>query len=254
MTDKFIQIQTGIPRNQLYPMLRFCLNAIECDIDNPSHLKECFGTIRTHFFSGLPPKHGLDLLTRLRTAKGDENLIDFEFSSSIFGNNPFDDSHSDPNLLQTVLLQRSGYQNAAEDLALRQIQSRKKMAMSAATPEKRAVFAKSVVNYAIASGSLDMYRQELIWARRFIRDPAAVNSIYPCHVQEAVVLLAGIPQTGALDKNFPAAQLGERIKLGNQIVREMFETVFLALREPWFDSSQVAEYVLYFQSFFNWPC
>ena len=35
----------------------------------------------------------------------------------------------------------------------------------------RAFFAKSALFYAIASGSLQLYSETLVWVRRFVRDP-----------------------------------------------------------------------------------
>ncbi|KAF1961014.1 hypothetical protein CC80DRAFT_590316 [Byssothecium circinans] len=236
MTSGFIRIQHGIRQCRVYALLEFCLKAVGCDLENPEHLKECFGMISYDLLYKLPPRQALDLLTRLRNAKGAENLVgQGPYFDSLLGHIALaNDGTGDPGMWRTVLLQRSGYQQAAEDLASKLIQIHKKKAMSGSTPEQRATFAKSVLFYAVASGSLDMYGKELMWARRYVRDPLVATPLWQSHVNETKCLLAGIPETHLLREGLSASQLKERVGSGNRILRELFKTIFTALHEPSF--------------------
>ena len=62
---------------------------------------------------------------------------------------------------------------------LASIEELKKKALKAREQDDRAHFAKSALFAGIASGSQDLYRSTLLWARRYVRDPVRLYSQYP---------------------------------------------------------------------------
>ncbi|KAF2636252.1 hypothetical protein P280DRAFT_153707 [Massarina eburnea CBS 473.64] len=232
----FIKIIHDVPRTRHYAVLEFCFKAIGGDIGNPEHLRRYFGVTPYSLLSRLSPGDALSLFNRLRSAKGDENLVERGPFTSVLGHSAYttSDINGDPDIWQIVLLQRNGCQLEAEELASKQIKVCKKSAMTGSTPEKRAAFAKSVIFSAIASGSLDLYGQELIWARRYVRDPLVVAPLWQTHVDEAKALLSGIPERHLLQKGMLTKDLIPRIVTGNRILHELFDIAFTALREPSF--------------------
>jgi hypothetical protein len=62
---------------------------------------------------------------------------------------------------------------------LASIEEQKKKALKAREQDDRAHFAKSALFIGIASGSQDLYRSTLLWARRYVRDPVRLSSQYP---------------------------------------------------------------------------
>ncbi|KAK1985285.1 hypothetical protein LZ30DRAFT_584422 [Colletotrichum cereale] len=115
------------------------------------------------------------------------------------------------------------------------LQERKKKASSSRDWESRAFWAISAINMSVASGSLDVYAEILLWARRFTKEPNTVKEIYASgslHTVEGRKLLSGIPQTThAANQDFDAA---EKIRSANKIMLQLLETASAALREPSF--------------------
>ncbi|KZL63359.1 hypothetical protein CI238_10501 [Colletotrichum incanum] len=115
------------------------------------------------------------------------------------------------------------------------LQERKKKASSSRDWESRAFWAISALNMSVASGSLDVYAETLLWARRFNKGSNTVKEIYASgHFQtvEGRKLLSGISQTAyATSQDFDAA---EEIRSANKIMLQLLETASMALREPSF--------------------
>jgi hypothetical protein len=54
------------------------------------------------------------------------------------------------------------------------VEGQRNKAVKSREQKDRALHAKSALFHAISSGSLELYRNTLIWARRFIRDPVSI--------------------------------------------------------------------------------
>ncbi|KAH7391216.1 hypothetical protein BKA64DRAFT_710121 [Cadophora sp. MPI-SDFR-AT-0126] len=96
----------------------------------------------------------------------------------------------------------------------------------------RAFHAKSALFLAISSGSLQLYGETLIWAKRFVRDPLTVKSVFAkssINTAQRLGLLSGIPEKlyGVVLLN-----IAQDIKTSNCIILELFEAVVSALKEP----------------------
>ncbi|KAF3925183.1 hypothetical protein ABW20_dc0102657 [Dactylellina cionopaga] len=211
-----------VDRPLRYKLLKVCFKEI-VDIDLDEKPEENFKLIKSSLsssiLSNLEPVDALDLLTRSRKAKGDTSLI----------KEPF-------NLWHVLLLRDTKQQEKAEEIALNCLGPRKKSASSNSDPKERAFYAKSSLYYAIASGSLTIYKETLDWARRFMRDRSAIPEIYKSYPKEAQKLLSGIPEF--IDVNQDRTHFRNRVEEANKIIEELFDTVYLALREPSFEVSE----------------
>ena len=104
---------------------------------------------------------------------------------------------------------------------------------------ERLSWAKVVICCAIASGSLDLFEETLMWARRFNKDPLTVRELYAdttVHAKEALDLISGlstISETHAVS----ALQFQESVKYGNRIMLLLLETACQCLCEPSFNRS-----------------
>lgn len=57
------------------------------------------------------------------------------------------------------------------------VEAKKKKATQSRDQDDRADHAKAALVYAISSGSLDLYGDTLMWARRFVRDPVSFQAL-----------------------------------------------------------------------------
>lgn len=121
-------------------------------------------------------------------------------------------------------------QNAISDI--------KDKAQKARQQAARSVLVKQTFHYAVASGSLDICRDTLLWTRKYIKDPVTCMEIYSgqtLFLNEALDLLSGLPVTDEYSPS-SADQAHHDVRLGNQICEDLVETACLALNEPSFQS------------------
>lgn len=228
-------ILTGIPAKQSYPLLKLCYQAsTSFDLESDEDLAKTEGSIHHSFFFNMSPADALLLFSRLRRIRGDIDLIDADRNCSIFSStSTFEGSSGDPNLIHIFLLSLNGKEDEAKTMASGYIDMRKKKAATASQPEQRAFFAKSALFAAIATGSLQMLKRILEWAKRFLRDPLVICEIYlHSYPEEAIRLLSGIPES--INRTLSQAELHQRVSAANTILRGMFDTACEALREPSF--------------------
>ena len=129
-----------------------------------------------------------------------------------------------------ILLDRAGHEKDARERA----ETHKEKSFRSREQTDRAFYAQSAAFYAIASGSLDLYDEIMIWSRRYLRDPLSVKTIYgrdAINSPEGIALLSGIPDD--LSK-YKAHEVRDLIERGNNVVMHIFETAILALPEPSF--------------------
>lgn len=220
-------------KSRRYPLLRFyCQCLYQCDLDSESNIKatKLPPLTNTLLNSILPPGDALSLFTRIRSARGDHNLID----RSAYSYGESDASTSvDVDMWHALLLFRSSRYAEAAQFARQFFEARKTVTMSSAVQERRAANARSAVDFAILSGSLELYMEAHQWARRFVRDPLTIRELYRTTTREGMVLLSGIP--GSLNNTIPVSELRTRVEYANKIMLFMFETTCIALREPSFN-------------------
>ncbi|KAF2680539.1 hypothetical protein K458DRAFT_345208 [Lentithecium fluviatile CBS 122367] len=232
--DIFEDMLSGVSRPRRYPLLRFCFEIVfSRNLDVENDLKGEPYYLSYGLLDGMRAEDALSLFQRLRSAQGGEFVGRAPNSDHILSYSPTLESRAgDPDLWETVLLRRNHRQEAAESIATQCMQSRMKAAISGSSPEQRAFYAKSVLNFAVASGSLDLYQQAHEWAQRFNRDPLVVKEIYQSQHTDTQSLISGIPDK--LCKETTSLELLQRVKLANRILYSLFDRACSSLREPSF--------------------
>lgn len=230
--DSFL---TRILPSRRYDLLRFGVQAsTQLDIDVDTDLANVKGYLTQNLLFKLRPGDALSLFSRLRKIRGDENLVDQGNPRSILFLTPTYEAHNgDPEMFHIQLHKLNGYSEEAEALATRYIERRKKQATSASQPEQRGFYGKSALFSAIASGSLDLYRNTVEWSKRFIRDPLVLKEIYPrSYPEEVISLLSGIAEPH--NASLTMSDLYDRVEKANSILTSIFETACDAILEPSF--------------------
>ncbi|PSN72572.1 hypothetical protein BS50DRAFT_658535 [Corynespora cassiicola Philippines] len=234
----FEPLLTGIKKPWRYSLLRLCIQATDQqDIDLKSALKYSKHHLSDLFLEKIGITAGLGLFIRQRNARGDENLVTLGSHGSILCQpSAYGAQSGDPELYHTLLLQQAGHQEEAESRAEGNLEKHKNKAMISSDQGERAFNAKSAVNFSIASGSLSIYKETMLWARRYIRDSRTSYEIFGEYPSEAISLLIGLPHN--LDQESSPSSIRDRVVEANTILRDLFKTVCLALREPSFNKPQ----------------
>ncbi|KAK7190338.1 hypothetical protein PSPO01_03313 [Paraphaeosphaeria sporulosa] len=224
---------SGVWKSRRYALLQFyCSSLYQCDLENEADIKTAKLPPLTNTLLNkmLPPEDALSLFTRIRSAKGDYKLVD---RSAYDYGEPGADTIIDADMWQALLLFRASHYAEAENFARQCFEARKKKTVSSAGEQRRATSARSAIDFATLSGSLDVYMEAQQWARRFIRDPLTTRELYQTTTREGITLLSGIPRT--LSRDTPLSELQNRVEYANKIMLFMFETTCIALREPSFN-------------------
>lgn len=115
------------------------------------------------------------------------------------------------------------------------IEDYKRKAAKSREQSERASYAKAAILYAIASGSLGLYGDAVVWSRRFLRDALTMRSLVYRDVvlsSEGIDLLCGIPKQDAT-----LHEASAQATVANGILLEFYETMQLAKKEPQFQDS-----------------
>lgn len=132
------------------------------------------------------------------------------------------------------------------------VEKHKKKAMSSKDQSDRALHATQAMQWAVTSNSLEVYKEAVLWARRYIRDPVGyversylsdqwltdlqltVPELHQYSTIDEQYLLAGNP--GNLkDDGHTVESLRQKVVQANEILWIHLETVLMALREPSFN-------------------
>lgn len=232
---------SGIRPSRRYALLRLCFQeSTGLDIDDENDLRKVKGKLSDDLLNQLEAKEALSLFTRLRVARGDDELVVIQRANTILNITcAFGSSRADCDLYEVVLQNQAGNHGEAEKLALRRLDARKQQAYSASKPEERAFYAQSALYFAVASGSPSLYQQSLKWTERFLRDPLVIRELYPRYAnsypREVIKILSGVPEN--IGPSEDVATVTERVQACNAILVGMFDTACAALREPSFSSS-----------------
>jgi len=239
----------NIPRPRRYELLQLCCKTISgLDLDVDDDLKKLsLGPLNRELLKQITPKEALRFFTRVRSARGEENFVTQGPPGSITSHRlTFDNHNGDPDLWHAVLLLQCDQQKEAEIISARGFESCKKAAMSSPSQEKRAFYAHGAICYATASGSLELYKEAHLWARRFVRDPLTPSKLYGSRLIEANALLSGIPTV--FQDHVTADGIRHRVEEANQMIMILYETRCSALREPSFNRGS---WTSIFQLFFD---
>ncbi|KAL5417684.1 hypothetical protein PMIN04_007642 [Paraphaeosphaeria minitans] len=223
----------GVWKSRRYAVLQFyCRCLYQCDLDNEADLTNVILPPLTNTLLNkiLPPEDALLLFARIRSARGDYNLVD---RSAYDYGEPGADTIVDVDMWHALLLFRAPRYAEAEKLAGQCFEARKKVTMSSAGRQRRSTSARSAIDFATLSGSLDIYMEAQQWARRFIRDPLTARELFQTTTREGINLLSGRLRT--LNRDAPFSELQNRVEYANKIMLFMFETTCIALREPSFN-------------------
>lgn len=227
--------------DQPYRILQFFCTSLGYNLDNPEHMRDVFRRMDGDMISRLDPHDSFTLFNHLRAANYD-NVANTTGSNASpiwsrwrFTRIPYTEFSSGPDLWQVILLQRSGRQKDAEELAMVNIKERRECALRSADPNLRGQHIGSVLAYSAASGSLEMYKQQQIWARRFLRDPLVAMKLWRSACMRDMRLLSGIPGKHLLQSDASVGDIDQNIVAANKIIAELFETVEMAKSEPFFE-------------------
>ncbi|KAF2003987.1 hypothetical protein P154DRAFT_64050 [Amniculicola lignicola CBS 123094] len=223
-----------IAKTKRYQFLRLCIKTTnQVDIESDSDLKQFPQVWGPLLLQDLDVENSLHLLRRLRKARGSQALISQgAFNSVTSTAMSWGSSYGDVDVLELLLTQQNGNKSEAEEMALPLIKGRKRKAATEPDQACRAFYAKSVLHLAIASGSLAISKDVVVWLRRFVKDPLTVPVLFQDYAKEAIDMLCGIPKnsSGELDPKL----IHTTVQNANEVLWILFETVILALREPSF--------------------
>ncbi|KAK1722774.1 uncharacterized protein BDZ83DRAFT_754052 [Colletotrichum acutatum] len=186
----------------------------------------------------------LRLVQRLMAAFPDGRFLEYSYprGSSIFEHEQdYDSVQGDAFALEVFLLRSSPASsplNTSYDSKVdADLERRRKEASSSRDWESRALWAQSVLDLSIAAGSLDLYAENLLWARRFNKDVFTVRDLYDersMKTAEGLDLLSGIEIASfAGQPDFDAAK---SVRSANKIMMQLLETASMATREPSFQA------------------
>ena len=188
--DKHMDLIFKVDHRLRYSLLRLLLlhaNDPPRDIDDPKDLKNMHLVWPLYVFTSLPLDHALSLLERLLRVRTELDFLGLGGGILALPSYP-GSRHVDPQLLQLYLTR--GRDASAEAAKLGEeahqipysklmcfeaVIRHKKKAATAREQTNRAFFAKSALFYAIASGSLKLVGDVVLWMRRYTRDPVCLR-------------------------------------------------------------------------------
>ena len=233
----YCEILRVVRRSRRYALLRLICyhspNAVT-NIELDQDIKETsIKSWPVKLFLLLEQDHGLSLLERLLRTDQKDALLKLKHINSIFFHSPFFlNDIGDHDILLAHL--RQGQDRA-------EIQTRETIAILKAKSSKckeqteRAYFAKSAVFVSIASGSLELYGEVVMWQKRFQADyhtMKTINETRTCNTEEGITLLSGIPDN--LYES-DAIIIKDRVAKANDILSSFLESAMSCMREPSFN-------------------
>lgn len=120
---------------------------------------------------------------------------------------------------------------------LENIRLNKAKAIKSRDQPDRAFHASAAVCFAIATRSLAVYQEVILWQKRFLRDPLTVISIFDGRTvctQESIALLSGVPEDL---EDISGLDIRTRIEKSKRIVMHLLEYALSALKEQFFACS-----------------
>ncbi|KAM0816236.1 hypothetical protein AB5N19_02038 [Seiridium cardinale] len=199
------------------------------------------------FFMYLHAPAALRLFLRLAKARPDGKFISRGYysreykvvTSTAVGDRRVDSDIIGAHLqsqLTAVLDEKSEWFMRAKKLVF----ERRNKASNTRESEERAEWAESAFKLSIATGSLNLYADTLLWARRFNRDHHTVKSLYQSpimHTEEGLDLLSALPTHKAKQRVLSLEDIKAAVIKSNEIMFALLETAAMGIQEPWFSQS-----------------
>ncbi|EME86466.1 uncharacterized protein MYCFIDRAFT_84598 [Pseudocercospora fijiensis CIRAD86] len=212
-----------------YRLFRIVMSVAACfkvDIESEDDLKSLDFAWSSDLLLALPGLETRHLLQRLIKVKAGDVF------QAGFAN--YDKRFSHDSTL--VLLWLSKDQPDLLSSASEVVEESKKEASKARQQEERARWASYALHCATASCSLDLYRETLLWAKTYTRNPITVTDIYSessIHRERSLNLLCGFAEKAEAAANTPQ-EVSESVRKANRICEELLQTACEALTEPSF--------------------
>lgn len=220
-----------------WPLLRlYCLHVPKrgIDIDTADDFKLLAEQPwPSDIFYQLSKDQAVRLLEGLHSANPNYSFLEGPARTSILSNRGIMSQQNFNVVLLLTILQRNSKETQKK--AGSAIDELRKKAATAREQSDRAQLAKAASNYAIASGSFELYGETVLWQQRYVRDPLTVKVIFgrdAVTTCEGVELLSGIPQE--LPEDMTLAEVALRVGKANEILMLFHETMRMAKREPSF--------------------
>ncbi|KAI6368374.1 hypothetical protein MCOR25_004671 [Pyricularia grisea] len=182
-------------------------------------------------FEGLEKEKSVHFLQRLYEANPD-----FDFLTKCHGTTIYQLSRLGPRRNFNVELLLTVYRRGspgALSKASEEVDRLRKTAATSREPEDRTLYARAAAHYAIASGSLDLYGETVLWQQRFVRDYFAAKSLFTRDAllnQEGINLLSGIPSP--LPEEVSWGGIRKQIAAANGILKTLNESAKISKEEP----------------------
>lgn len=237
--QKVTALLYDVRTNLRYKLLRELLQYLQhfgIDLDEDAQIQKLGARWPASIFLVLLPEDARKFLGRL------EHLLPAGFidwsclpkTDYVLGHSVFKFDHRNDTTILRVYLWRGQPINLY--IARQVINDRQKLATDSREQADRAYWAKSAIFCAISSGSLDLYKETLLWTRRFNRDAMTVKELYApgtLQTEEGLSLLSGIPGRSGF-RGATITRIKQDLVIGNLVVLLLLETATMALREPSF--------------------
>ena len=234
-----------------WPLLRlYCLHVPKrgIDIDTANDFKPLAKQPwPSEIFYQLSKDQAVRLLEGLHSANPNYDFLEGPGRASILSTRGIMSQQNFNVALLLTVLQRNSEETQKK--ASSAVDELRRKAATSREQSDRAQLAKAASNYAIASGSLELYRETIIWQQRYVRDPLTVKAIFGWDAVatcEGVELLSGIPQE--LQEDMTLAEVALRVEKANEILMIFHETMRMAKREPSFHQPDWADVASLFGS------
>ncbi|KAL9095476.1 MAG: hypothetical protein Q9165_002347 [Trypethelium subeluteriae] len=184
-------------------------------------------------FSQLSEDRAIRLLKGLYEANPEYSFLQRPGRTSILSMQDIKSQRNFNAALLLIILQRRSEE--MQQSVKSTVDELRKKAAKAREQTDRAQFAKAAAACAIASGSLDLYKETVTWQQRYIRDPLTVKVIFArdaTMTTEGIDLLSAIPQP--LSDNMRLADIAANVKKADEVLMEFHSLMYLAKREPSF--------------------
>lgn len=116
----------------------------------------------------------------------------------------------------------------------------KQMAQDSGSQPVRSAWITASIYFAVASQSLDLLQEIVLWARRFSRDPKTVVELYgsypegglPFRNKTTIALLSGMPTRFA--DSTTLAQVTQNVRKGNEVMLDLLQSAIQTQSDPSF--------------------
>lgn len=220
-----------------YKMLRWILanhHQYRTDIEDVAQLKRKYiKSFSERLLLSLPSKDALRLFDRFESARpGTLKLATRDMREL--------DKTGDRPLGELLRLHLLDDPDAVFREGRSRTQNSKQMAEDSGSQPVRSAWINAAMYFAVASRSLNLLQDTVIWARRFSRDPKTVKELYGSSPfggqvfddKKTVSLFSGIPER--IPSDWTLSDVQREIHKGNEVALELLYSAVLAQSEPFF--------------------